>query len=78
MSCFYSLWDILDDIVFHKIQESDASKFAKICCGGCVSAQIWGFFWFMYSLAFLAIAIVLAIFTFRPRVGLDGDPNTHL
>ncbi|ORX60016.1 hypothetical protein BCR36DRAFT_579463 [Piromyces finnis] len=73
MSCFYSLWDIIDDIVLHKINESDASKFAKIFCRGCIPAQVWGFFWFVYSVAFLFIGIAAALFAFRDR---DNNPDT--
>ncbi|CAG8745354.1 17932_t:CDS:2, partial [Cetraspora pellucida] len=40
MSCLYSLWDILDDLVFRKVNESDASQFAKLC--RCCPAQVWG------------------------------------
>jgi len=76
MSCFYSLWDIIDDVVLHKIQESDASKFAKLFCHGCMPSQLWGFFWFIYSLIFLVLGIVLGIYTFREREGLDGNPDT--
>ncbi|OUM58726.1 hypothetical protein PIROE2DRAFT_47712 [Piromyces sp. E2] len=73
MSCFYSLWDIIDDVVLHKINESDASKFAKIFCHGCMPAQVWGFFWFLYSLVFLILGIVAAILVFRDR---DNNPDT--
>lgn len=73
MSCFYSLWDIVDDVVLHKINESDASKFAKIFCGGCIPAQIWGFFWFIYSVVFLILGIAAALYTFRDR---DNNPDT--
>ncbi|ORX82501.1 hypothetical protein BCR32DRAFT_267583 [Anaeromyces robustus] len=73
MSCFYSLWDIVEDVVLHKINESDASKFAKLFCHGCMPAQVWGFFWFIYSLIILVLAIVLALYTFRDR---DNNPNT--
>ena len=44
------------DLVFRKVNESDATKFAKkakIC-----PAQVWGFFWFLIALAFMAGAIL--------------------
>lgn len=31
MSALYSVWDIFDDLVSRKVNESDASKFAEIC-----------------------------------------------
>jgi hypothetical protein len=31
MSCTYSFWDIIDDLVMRKVNDSDATKFAEIC-----------------------------------------------
>ena len=31
MSAMYSFWDIVEDLVMRKVNESDASKFAEIC-----------------------------------------------
>jgi hypothetical protein len=31
MSAMYSVWDILEDLVFRKVNESDAAKFAELC-----------------------------------------------
>ena len=36
MSCLYSLWDIVEDLITRKVNESDASKYAKLCCRGYV------------------------------------------
>lgn len=30
MSCTYSIWDIIDDLVMRKVNDSDATKFAEI------------------------------------------------
>ncbi|KAI3627851.1 hypothetical protein CBS14141_001852 [Malassezia furfur] len=30
MNCLYSVWDICDDLVFRKVNESDATAFAKL------------------------------------------------
>jgi hypothetical protein len=30
MSALYSLWDILEDLILRKVNESDASKFSKV------------------------------------------------
>ena len=30
MSCTYSIWDMIDDLVMRKVNDSDASKFAEI------------------------------------------------
>ncbi|KAG9307775.1 hypothetical protein G9A89_023340 [Geosiphon pyriformis] len=63
MSCLYSVWDILDDLVFRKVNESDASKFAKLC--HCCPAQVWGLIWLMISIIFLAIGILGGLLVFR-------------
>ncbi|TPX48585.1 hypothetical protein SeLEV6574_g01948 [Synchytrium endobioticum] len=39
MSVLYSLWDIVEDLITRRVHESDASKFSKICCGGCLPSQ---------------------------------------
>ena len=31
MSCTYSFWDIIDDLVMRKVNDSDATKFAELC-----------------------------------------------
>ncbi|KAJ1964560.1 hypothetical protein GGI12_001336 [Dipsacomyces acuminosporus] len=68
MSSLYCLWDILDDTIRHKINESDATKFAKEthcssrCCG-CI--------WLIVALVFLAAAILLGL------VFLKDDPALH-
>jgi hypothetical protein len=34
MSSLYSLWDIVDDLIARRVNESDASKYSKLCCKG--------------------------------------------
>jgi hypothetical protein len=63
MSCLYSLWDIIDDLVLRKVNESDASKFAKLT--GCCVPQFWGFLWFLVSLIFLGLGIVCGLLAFN-------------
>ena len=62
MSCMYSLWDIIEDLISRRVNESDASKFAKEI--RCCPAQIWGLLWFFVSTIFLGGAIVLALIVF--------------
>ncbi|KAI8318716.1 hypothetical protein GQ54DRAFT_266554 [Martensiomyces pterosporus] len=58
MSSLYCLWDILDDTVRHKINESDASKFAKEThC----SSRCCGLIWLLVALLFLVAAILLGL-----------------
>ncbi|KAJ2961996.1 hypothetical protein NQZ79_g2755 [Umbelopsis isabellina] len=65
MSSLYCLWDILDDLVFRKAYESDASKFAKVCGGGCMSSRAWGVIWFFISLIFLVCGILIGLAAFK-------------
>lgn len=65
MSSLYCLWDILDDLVFRKAYESDASKFAKLCG---LSSQTWGVIWFLISLIFFVGAILIALVAFKRRL----------
>lgn len=57
MSALYSLFDISDDLIFRKVNESDASVFAKRYGG---SSICWGLIWFIISFAFLAAGIVVS------------------
>ncbi|CAG8588900.1 2123_t:CDS:2 [Paraglomus occultum] len=63
MSCFYSVWDIMDDLVMRKVNESDASKFAQMC--GCCPSQVWGFIWLIISILFLLASVVAGILAFK-------------
>ncbi|KAJ3171953.1 hypothetical protein HDU88_006763 [Geranomyces variabilis] len=65
MSCLYSLWDIIEDLVTRKVNESDATQFSRICCGGCIPAQAWGLLWFLVSVAFVAAAVIAALLVFK-------------
>eukprot|EP01135_Chromosphaera_perkinsii_P005911 Nk52_evm6s371 gene=Nk52_evmTU6s371 len=62
MSCMYSLWDIIDDLIRRKVKESDAYQFADVC--PICPARGWGVIWFFISLAFLAGGVTLGIYTF--------------
>lgn len=48
MSCFYSVWDIIDDTIARKVNSSDASEFAAMM--GCCGSRVWGVFWLMVSI----------------------------
>ncbi|TPX36303.1 hypothetical protein SmJEL517_g01622 [Synchytrium microbalum] len=65
MSVLYSLFDIVEDLISRRVNESDASKFSKICCGGCLPPQVWGCLWLLVSLIFLSGAIVGALAYFK-------------
>ncbi|ORZ39992.1 peptidase M50B-like-domain-containing protein [Catenaria anguillulae PL171] len=58
MSAMYSLWDIVEDLITRKVNSSDAAVFASRY--GC-PAQLWGCFWFLVSLLFIAFAVFMAL-----------------
>ncbi|GAA5823205.1 hypothetical protein JCM11251_007523 [Rhodosporidiobolus azoricus] len=62
MNSLYSLYDICDDLIFRKVNESDASVFAKRYGG---SSVCWGVVWLIISLALLACAIVAGLAAFK-------------
>lgn len=68
MSALYSLWDIIEDLIVRRVNESDATQFAKICCGGCLPPQFWGVLWLFISFIFVGVAIIGALLVFK-------DPN---
>jgi hypothetical protein len=61
MSSLYSVWDICDDLILRKVNESDASVFAKRYGG---SSQCWGVIWSIISLLFMAAGIVAGVAAF--------------
>ena len=58
MSCLYSVWDIVDDLVFRKVNESDASQFAKLC--PLIPSRVWGVIWYTISLS-LSLSLPLSV-----------------
>lgn len=62
MSCLYSIWDIIEDLVLRKVNESDASQFAKACF--CCPAQVWGLIWALISIVCLGGGIVAGLVIF--------------
>ncbi|KAF9776241.1 hypothetical protein IL306_005607 [Fusarium sp. DS 682] len=61
MSSLYSVWDICDDLILRKVNESDASVFAKRYGG---SSQCWGVIWSIISVLFMAAGIVAGLAAF--------------
>lgn len=62
MNCLYSVWDICDDLVLRKVNESDAAAFAKLV--PILPAQVWGFIWLLISVAFFAAGILYVLATY--------------
>ncbi|KAI8805047.1 peptidase M50B-like-domain-containing protein [Cladochytrium replicatum] len=69
MSAMYALWDIIDDLIRRKVNESDASQFARLCCGG---PRLWGVIWFFISFVFIAIAVIAGLMVFKSD-GVDSN-----
>ncbi|KAJ3334064.1 hypothetical protein HDU76_011588 [Blyttiomyces sp. JEL0837] len=65
MSSLYSVWDIIEDLVIRKVNESDASHFSRICCHGCLAPQAWGVIWFIISILFIAAGVIAALVVFK-------------
>lgn len=65
MNCLYSVWDICDDLVFRKVNESDATAFAKLV--GCCPPQVWGVVWLLISIAFFAGGILYVFWLTQRR-----------
>lgn len=61
MSALYSVWDICDDLILRKVNESDASVFAQRYGG---SSQCWGVIWSFISIALMIGGIVAGIAAF--------------
>ncbi|CAK7562564.1 MAG: hypothetical protein SEPTF4163_000412 [Sporothrix epigloea] len=61
MSSLYSVWDICDDLILRKVNESDASVFAQRYGG---SSQCWGVMWSIVSLLFMVAGILAGIAAF--------------
>ncbi|PWN28940.1 hypothetical protein BDZ90DRAFT_250187 [Jaminaea rosea] len=62
MSCLYSVWDVAEDLVFRKVEESDASAFSRLVGG---PPQLWGVFWLFISVVFFAAGLVIGIVAFK-------------
>jgi len=67
MSGLYSLWDILEDVVKRRIENSDASQFAELPGTQWLPAQLWGFIWLMFSVLTVIMSVILAILVFNKK-----------
>ncbi|WFD31387.1 hypothetical protein MSPP1_002422 [Malassezia sp. CBS 17886] len=73
MNCLYSVWDICDDLIFRKVNESDATAFAQVV--GCFPPQVWGVVWLLVSVAFFVGGILVGIVLFKtPVTEQKADP----
>ncbi|GAA5905778.1 hypothetical protein JCM5296_005735 [Sporobolomyces johnsonii] len=63
MNVMYSVWDEFDDLVLHKINESDVCAFQRLYPW--LPAQVWGAIWFLVSCCSLTAAILGGIVCFK-------------
>ncbi|KAK0535557.1 hypothetical protein OC835_002340 [Tilletia horrida] len=73
MSCMYSVWDIIDDTISRKVNESDASAFAREI--GCFPPQLWGVIWLFISVGFFAAGILVGIAAFKKSAAEQRAEN---
>ncbi|EMD01269.1 hypothetical protein BAUCODRAFT_29714 [Baudoinia panamericana UAMH 10762] len=74
MSSLYSVWDICDDLIFRKVNSSDASQFAKRYGG---SAQCWGIVWSLISICIMAVGIIAGIAAFPETFAQQEQDSEH-
>ncbi|KAK3115152.1 hypothetical protein LTR53_005794 [Teratosphaeriaceae sp. CCFEE 6253] len=74
MSSLYSVWDICDDLIFRKVNSSDASQFAKRYGG---SSLCWGVIWSLVSVLFMAAGIVAGIAAFPESAAQQMQDSEH-
>lgn len=63
MSALYALYDIMDDLIFRKVNESDASQFARLC--PIMGARLWGCLWLIIAFVFFACGILAGLAAFK-------------
>ncbi|EQC32626.1 hypothetical protein SDRG_09939 [Saprolegnia diclina VS20] len=54
MSCLFSIYDIWDDLIARRVNDSDASVFAKMTH---TSSRCWGVIWGLFALATMGCAL---------------------
>jgi hypothetical protein len=72
MSSLYSVWDICDDLILRKVNESDASVFAQRYGG---SSQCWGVIWSIISLIFMIGGIIAGLAAFPESATQQEDDS---
>jgi len=63
MSCMYVLWDVVDDTIRRKVNNSDASAFADVC--GCCPSRVWGVIWLIVAFIFFALGLIVGLAVFK-------------
>ncbi|KIM55207.1 hypothetical protein SCLCIDRAFT_1221350 [Scleroderma citrinum Foug A] len=77
MSDLYVLWDVIDDTIARKVNNSDASAFARIC--GCFPSQVWGVIWLIIAILFFAAGVLVGLVAFKQSAAQQKqDASTFL
>jgi len=75
MSDLYVLWDVIDDTIARKVNNSDASAFARIC--GCFPSQVWGVIWLLIAFAFFAAGVIVGLVAFKESAAEQQEQSQH-
>lgn len=75
MSCMYVLWDVIDDTIARKVNESDASAFAKVC--GCFPSQVWGVIWLIQAFIFFGLGVIVGLVAFKQSAEQQKVDSEH-
>ena len=59
MSGLFAIYDIYDDLISRRVNESDSSQLAKLVPG--TSSRCWGFIWAVLAISFFGIGIYLCL-----------------
>ncbi|KAI6100483.1 peptidase M50B-like-domain-containing protein [Pisolithus croceorrhizus] len=75
MSDLYVIWDVIDDTIERKVNNSDASAFARIC--GCFPSQVWGVIWLIIAIIFFGAGVLIGIIAFKESAAQQAVDASH-
>jgi hypothetical protein len=75
MSCLYCVWDVIDDTIARKVNNSDASEFARIC--GIFPSRVWGFIWLIQAIIYFALGIIVGLLVFKENTQQQASDASH-
>ncbi|KAI6097925.1 peptidase M50B-like-domain-containing protein [Pisolithus croceorrhizus] len=75
MSDLYVIWDVIDDTIERKVNNSDASAFARIC--GCFPSQVWGVIWLIIAIIFFGAGVLIGIVAFKESAAQQKVDASH-
>jgi len=75
MSCLYCVWDVIDDTIARKVNNSDASEFARIC--GIFPSRVWGVIWLIQAIIYFALGIIVGLLAFKENSQQQASDAAH-